>query len=104
MPTSQVLKLITAICETVLAVPVLWWTIVLSWLWLPLWVMLVLHIITLVFCVNEKEPIKWNISWIATSVLWFIPFLWMILHIVSAVLLWIDLSQMMDKSKKEESK
>jgi len=63
--------------------------------------MLILHIVTLVICNEDKDTPKWwNISWIIASLLWWIPIIWMSLHILSAILLWVDFSKMQEGNLK----
>ncbi|MBW2995265.1 hypothetical protein KY312_02845 [Candidatus Woesearchaeota archaeon] len=94
MDNEKVLKLVTAIGETVLAVPLLGGLLVVSTLWITLGIMLVLHILTLIFCNKRKLPITGNIIGIVASVLGIIPVLGWILHIVTAVFLWLEFNRM----------
>lgn len=96
-------KMMLAVGETVLAIPLLWWFIILASAWTILMIMLILHIIALVLIIqnnnnfenNEDKYISknWNIVWIAASILGFIPFLGMLLHIISAIVLWSEYSK-----------
>jgi hypothetical protein len=52
--------------------------------------MLVLHIVTLVISVNEKSGKTGSIVGIITSCIAWIPFVGMIMHLISALLLLID--------------
>jgi hypothetical protein len=52
--------------------------------------MLVLHIVTLVISVNEKSGKTGSIAGIITSCIAWIPFVGMIMHLISALLLLID--------------
>ena len=97
MNKVKLLKLITAIWETMLAVPLFWGLIVVSMLWAPLAIMLVLHILTLVFSIKEKEDCYGSVSWIITSMIAFIPFVWMIMHMITAILLWVEFTWIRDK-------
>lgn len=89
--TYSNLKLASAIGETVLGIPVLGWMIVLSLAWLPLGIMFVLHIITLVSATKLEDGKKaGSIVGIVCSVLAWIPVVWLLLHIASAIVLWLE--------------
>lgn len=87
LSTSRILKLISAILELILAIPVLGGLIVLGFAWTPLFLMLVLHVVTLVFSANERTEKYPSIVGIVTSVLGWIPFLGWLMHVVTTVLL-----------------
>lgn len=89
MKISRILKLITAIAETYLAIPIIGGLSVLALLWAPLVVMLVLHVITLVKSSNEKSSTAGSILGIITSIIAFIPILGWVFHATTAVVLWI---------------
>ena len=90
MEKEKIMLLITAILETVLAIPILGGLIILASVWSILGVALVLHVITLIFLVQVKSKnLYGSISGIVASVLGWIPILGWILHVVSAILLWI---------------
>lgn len=93
MGASRPLKLITAILESIFAIPVLGALLIIGSLWTLLGIALVLHIISLVFSAKEKKGTSGNIVGIIASVLGWIPFLGFILHLVSAILLWIDFAK-----------
>jgi len=88
----KTLKLVTAIGETVLAIPIYWWLLIISFLWIPLIVMLILHAITLAKSSNLNIWKKWSIMWVITSLIWWVPLVWMLFHIITAIMLWIDYS------------
>ena len=90
MSSSRVLKWVTGGLEAILGVPILGATIVISFLWLPLLVMLILHITTLVLTKNEGGSITGSVLGIVTSCIAWIPFVGMIMHIISAIFLMID--------------
>lgn len=93
MSSSRVLKWVTGGLEALLGVPILGATIVLSFLWLPLFVMLILHIITLVLTHRDGGTTTGSILGIVTSCIAWIPFVGMIMHILSAIFLMIDASK-----------
>lgn len=95
--TVKLLKWFTGALEALLGIPVLGGTIVVSLLWLPLLFMLVLHIVTLVLAKKANMSASGNVLGIVTSCLAWIPFVGMILHILSAIFI------MMDAARKEET-
>lgn len=90
MSTSKVLKWVTGGLEALLGIPILGATIIISFLWTPLLLMLILHIITLVFTKKEEGSITGSVLGIVTSCIAWIPFVGMIMHILSAIFLMID--------------
>lgn len=93
MSSSKVLKWVTGGLEAILGIPILGATIVLSFLWIPLFVMLILHIITLVITKKEGGSTTGSILGIVTSCIAWIPFVGMIMHILTAIFLMIDASK-----------
>lgn len=87
MSTSKILKWVSGGLEGLLGVPVLGGTIVIGLVWTPLAMMLILHIVTLVFTKKEGGSTTGSILGIVTSCLAWIPFVGMIMHIVSAIIL-----------------
>jgi hypothetical protein len=49
-----------------------------------------LHIVTLVFSKKENRPIAGNVLGIVTSCIGWIPFVGMILHIITAIIVLIE--------------
>jgi hypothetical protein len=93
MSNSRTLKLISGIGEAILAIPVLGGIIVLSFSWMPLVIMLVLHIITAVVSANERTSKFPSILGIATSALGWIPIVGWFMHLVSAIVLLFSASR-----------
>lgn len=93
MSSSKVLKWVTGGLEAILGIPILGAAIVLSFLWIPLFVMLILHIITLVITNKEGGSTTGSILGIVTSCIAWIPFVGMIMHILTAIFLMIDASK-----------
>jgi len=90
MTIARTLKWITGAFEAVLGIPILGGLIVLGFSWTPLFVMLILHIVTLVFTKVEKDgPAVGSILGIITSCVGWIPILGMIMHILTAVCLMV---------------
>ncbi|WNQ10921.1 hypothetical protein MJA45_25450 [Paenibacillus aurantius] len=90
MSNSKQLKWITGGLEAVLGIPFVGGLIVLSLAWVPLGIMLVLHIITLLMASKEGGSRVGSVVGIVTSVIAFIPVVGMIMHILTAVILLID--------------
>ncbi|WP_033828750.1 hypothetical protein [Bacillus andreraoultii] len=87
---STILKWVSGGLEAFWGIPVLGGTIILSMAWTPLWFMLILHIITLIFSVLEKRSFHGSVLGIITSCIGWIPILGMIMHMVTALILFID--------------
>lgn len=88
--TSTILKWISGGLEALLGIPILGGAIVMSLFWTPLLLMAILHIVTLVIAMKENEKTHGSILGIITSVLAWIPFLGMAMHIASAIVLMMD--------------
>ena len=94
------MKWITGTAEAVLGIPFIGGLFILSTGWTPLFVMLVLHIVTLALSVQENTQKYGSVSGIIASALGWIPFLGMLLHIVTAILLLFDASKSQKQLKK----
>lgn len=90
MSATRTMKLITGILEAILAIPVLGGIIILSNGWMPLVIMLVLHIITLVLAVRVQGPLAGSIIGITAAALGWIPFVGWILHAAAAIVLLVE--------------
>ncbi|MEH7464323.1 hypothetical protein V7166_20340 [Bacillus thuringiensis] len=93
----KILKWVSGGLEALLGIPVLGGTIIVSLLWLPLLFMLALHIITLVLAKKNGMNANGNVLGIVTSCIAWIPFVGMIMHILSAIFI------MMDAARKEQT-
>jgi hypothetical protein len=89
LSNSRTLKLITGIGEGILAIPFLGGIIVVSFSWMPLIIMLILHIITMVISASERTSKSPSILGIVTSVIGWIPFVGWFMHLISAIVLLI---------------
>ncbi|MEH7503942.1 hypothetical protein V7152_18335 [Neobacillus drentensis] len=96
MSTSKILKWVSGGLEALLGVPILGGTIVIGLVWTPLAMMLILHIVTLVFTKKEGGSTTGSILGIVTSCLAWIPFVGMIMHIITAIILMIDAAKSHD--------
>ncbi|TKC14354.1 hypothetical protein [Robertmurraya kyonggiensis] len=90
MKVSTILKWVSGGLEALLGIPVLGGTIVLGLAWTPLIIMAILHIVTIVFSAKENENKHGSILGLVTSLIAWIPFVGMILHIISAIILMVD--------------
>ncbi|GGE01607.1 hypothetical protein [Paenibacillus nasutitermitis] len=90
MKISRVLRFISAILEACLGIPIVGGLFVISMSYSPLMFMFVLHLITLFFCFRERSGKIGSIAGIVTSLLAWIPILGMIMHILSAIILFIS--------------
>lgn len=97
MSTSRILKWITGGLEAFLGIPILGGLIVFGFLYTPLLVMLVLHIITLVFTIQENGDKAPSILGIVTSCIAWIPIVGMIMHMITAILLMVSASRRVPK-------
>ncbi|USG67444.1 hypothetical protein NDK47_09270 [Brevibacillus ruminantium] len=93
MSTARILKWISGSLEILLGIPVLGATIILGLYWFPLFVMLVLHIATLMVSAKQGTTKYGSILGIVTSLVAWIPFVGMIMHIITGVLLMVDASK-----------
>lgn len=89
----KILKWIAGGIEAFLSIPILGASIILSLLWIPLAIMLALHITILVFCKKEDLPITGNILGIIASALGWVPFVGWIMHILTAIFVMIEASK-----------
>lgn len=90
LSTTRILKWVTGSMEAVLGIPILGATIVIGFLWMPLVIMLALHIVTLVISKQAGGSSTGSILGIVTSCVAWIPFVGMIMHILTAIFLMID--------------
>ena len=90
----RITKFIAGGIEVLLGIPVLGASIILGLSWIPLGGMLVFHIINLVLSKNENLPITGSILGIVGNALGWIPFLGMIMHILTAVFVIIEACKM----------
>jgi len=90
MSASRILKWVTGGFEAILGVPFLGATIIISLLWTPLALMLILHIITLVLTKKDNGAATGSILGIITSCVGWIPFVGITMHILSAIFLMLD--------------
>ncbi|MBH9967954.1 hypothetical protein [[Bacillus] enclensis] len=90
MSTSRILKWTTGAFEAVLGVPLLGAAIIIGFLWIPLAIMLVLHIVTLLLTIKDGGSPTGSILGIVTSCIAWIPFVGITMHIITAIFLMIN--------------
>ncbi|GAA4846518.1 hypothetical protein GCM10023310_25650 [Paenibacillus vulneris] len=90
MSNARIAMLVTALLEGILGIPLLGGSIVIGFSYTPLFVMFVLHIITLVLALKEYKDIHGSIAGIITSCIAWIPIVGMICHILTAILLFVS--------------
>ena len=88
--TVKITKCVAGGIEALLGVPIIGATIILGLVWSPLVIMLAFHIVNLVFSKNENLPITGSVLGIIASALGWIPFVGMIMHIITAIFLMIE--------------
>jgi predicted branched-subunit amino acid permease len=89
MKASRVMKWVTGAMEAFLGIPFIGGAFVLGLYWTPLFVMFILHIITLVLSSRDNNAKAGSILGIITSLVAWIPFVGMFMHIASAIVLMI---------------
>lgn len=87
------LKWVSGGLEALFGIPILGGIIIISLSYIPLMIMLVLHIATLIVCMREAKSKVGSILGIITNILAWIPFLGMVLHIITAVILLLSAYQ-----------
>ncbi|MFB4167157.1 hypothetical protein [Virgibacillus sp. JSM 102003] len=90
MSLSRIMKWVTGGCEAFLGIPIIGGAFVLSSGWGALFVMFILHLVTLLIAHNEKGSKAGSIIGMVTSAVGVIPVIGMIMHIITAIVLLID--------------
>ncbi|MFC4735921.1 hypothetical protein ACFO4L_04910 [Bacillus daqingensis] len=80
-------KYITGACEAFLGIPILGGMFILTLSWVPLMVMFVAHFLVLLLVLQDNRSKVGPVFGLVTSAVGWIPFVGMIMHIVTAVLL-----------------
>lgn len=89
MSQSKVWKWVTGALELVLAIPLIGGTIVMGFYYVPLVVMLALHIVTLVVSSKENTSKAASILGVITSCVAWIPIVGWVMHLITAILLMV---------------
>jgi hypothetical protein len=87
MSTSKTMRWVTFGLEAFLGIPIIGASVILGFYWMPLLIMLVLHIVTLNICIRERADRSGSILGIVTSAIGWIPFVGMIMHWITAIVL-----------------
>ena len=82
---AKILMLVMASFEILLGFPVMGGLMIVALFWTPLVLALIGHVVTLIFATKNKEKLAPSIVGIVASVLGFIPFVGMCLHIAAAI-------------------
>ncbi|WP_087973598.1 hypothetical protein [Oceanobacillus rekensis] len=90
MSISRIFKWITGLFEALLGFPILGGAYIIANAWTPLFVMLILHIITLIITRRDNGSIVGSVSGIITSLVGWIPVVGMIMHLLTAIILIIS--------------
>lgn len=93
MVISQVMQLITGVFEGLLGIPVFGGIYIMGSGYTPLFVMLILHIITLLLASRDRRWIAGSVLGIVTSIIGFIPLVGMTLHWITCIVLIISVFQ-----------
>ena len=96
--TVRMLKWISGGLEAFFGIPILGGSIIISLSWKPLLVLLVLHIIVVVFSYQQGEYAYGNIFGIVSSCIGWIPVVGMIMHILTAIFIFIELIKTPEKA------
>lgn len=100
---SIITKIIAIFSESILAIPVVGGSIIVAFIWIPLIVMLFIHILGIIFANIEGKSTTGHILGVLASILGFIPFLGWILHCVTFIVLITDVvSDFKNKNKNQQ--
>lgn len=89
MSISRMLKWITGICEAFLGIPFFGGLYIVAHGWIPLVVMFFFHLITLLLTVKDRGVKFGSMLGMFTSIVGIIPVLGTLLHILTALVLFI---------------
>src|SRR5699024_2911266 len=89
MSPSKILKWITGGAEAFLGIPFIGGIFIISQEWTPLLVMLILHIKRILVTYKDCGATGGSILGIITSCVAWIPFVGMVMHIITAIVLFI---------------
>lgn len=88
--TVRVTKWVAGGLEALLGIPVLGASIIIGLVWTPLAIMLVFHIVNLVLSKNEDLPVAGSILGIVGNAIGWVPFVGMIMHILTAIFVMVE--------------
>ncbi|WP_088005728.1 hypothetical protein [Indiicoccus explosivorum] len=104
MRTAVALLWLTGIFEALLGIPFLGGSFILSTGWGALGVMFLLHAVTLFFCIRQRAPKAGPILGLITSVIGIIPILGMVMHWITAIVLFVTAAAAGRQTKQYEVK
>ncbi|WP_152656825.1 hypothetical protein [Oceanobacillus sp. CFH 90083] len=87
MAIAQIMQLLTGIFEGLLGIPLFGGLYIMGSGYTPLFVMLVLHIITLFLASRNGRWIAGSVLGIVTSIIGFIPIVGMVMHWITSIVL-----------------
>ncbi|MFS0750336.1 hypothetical protein [Oceanobacillus sp. 1P07AA] len=90
MSISRIMQWVTGVAEALLGIPFIGGIYIFSNAWTPLFVMLLLHILTLILAKRDGRWIAGSVIGIITSVIAWIPIVGMVMHWISAIVLIIS--------------
>ncbi|MDF2836599.1 MAG: hypothetical protein K0Q63_2239 [Paenibacillus sp.] len=99
MSSSRIMKWITGSFELILGIPVLGALIILGYAYVPLGIMFILHVITLVMSMKNGETKYGSVVGIVTSLIAWIPFVGMAMHIISGILLMVSAAKSSERGR-----
>ena len=95
--TVRVTKWVAGGIEALLGIPVLGASIIIGLAWTPLFIMLAFHIVNLVLSKKEDLPIAGSILGIVGNAIGWIPFVGMIMHILTAIFVMVEAYKTMEE-------
>jgi len=90
MALVKVLRLISAVWESFLAIPMIGGMFIISWAWAPLIASFVLGFVGIIACVSERKSTAGHVLQLIAGLLGFVPVLGWLFHFVAALVLWIS--------------
>ena len=95
--TVRVTKWVAGGIEALLGIPVLGASIIIGLAWTPLLIMLAFHIVNLVLSKKENLPIAGSILGIVGNAIGWVPFVGMIMHILTAIFVMVEAYKTMEE-------
>lgn len=89
MSAARIMRLVTGAAEAFLGIPIIGALFIISQGYVPLLVMFILHLITYILSRNNRSTTAGSILGMITSLIAWIPFVGITMHIISAITLLI---------------
>jgi len=89
----NIMKWLSGGCEAFLGIPIIGGTVILSLAWIPLFIMMAVHVLIVIVALKNKHENDFptgNVIGLGASIFGFIPGLGMVLHIVAAVFILME--------------